>query len=95
MNNAQEIFEDAGYECRSYSGRGMYGKDCLGVEVEDLGKFIGEVFYEVAGREEGICEEMGDLFRSMRTDNMGEDIIVYFPDTPYSSPYADESEEFD
>jgi len=28
-----EAIEDAGYEARSYSGRGMYGKCCVGVEI--------------------------------------------------------------
>jgi hypothetical protein len=28
-----EAIEEAGYSPRSYSGRAMYGRDCVGVEV--------------------------------------------------------------
>lgn len=96
MKDFQRLIEDAGYEPQSYSGRGMYGSQCLGVVVTDLGKFIGDVLYEIAVRiDDGechaveLCEPISDAFRGMRTDNMGRDIIVYFPNTEFSS-YGDE-----
>ena len=30
----KDIIEMAGYETRSYSGRGMYGKECLAFTVD-------------------------------------------------------------
>jgi len=88
----QEIIENAGYECRNYSGRGMCGKYCLGVVVKNMGEFIGNIFYEIADLDWAYCEEMGDLFGSMRTDNMGLDTILYFPGTAYSEEDDEEDE---
>ena len=34
------IIENAGYEPRSYSGRGMYGKYCLGVDLPEISGLV-------------------------------------------------------
>lgn len=63
-----DALEDAGYEPRPYSGRDMYGKQCVGVVVSSpadlfmLGKAMAE--YDI-GRP--------------TLDNMGREIIVYWP----------------
>lgn len=88
----QRLIEDAGYEPRSYSGRGMYGASCLGVVVQDVGKFVGDVLHEIADHIDTddcgaleLCEPISDAFRGMSMDNMGRDIIVYFPHTEFNS----------
>lgn len=42
----QKILEEAGIECRSYSGKAMYGKSCLGIELQGpltFGSFLSKI----------------------------------------------------
>jgi hypothetical protein len=73
-----------------YSGRGMYGKTCVGVEFEDTSNLIAlgiAIAYNVAENAllvhgadplDAIDNVMNDL-QNMRWDNMGTGIIVYWP----------------
>lgn len=52
----QDIVEAAGYECRSYSGRAMYGESCLGVTLEPehrIGGFVGDVVESISQPSKG------------------------------------------
>ena len=98
----QELLEPTQYICRSYSGRGMYGKECLGVTLQEgdsLGKFFGQVLDEIAaGSDEDEIEVIADDFHSMQTDSMGLGMIVYFPKVPFvddgvDREYSDEDED--
>src|SRR5690606_5360424 len=52
----------------SYSGRGMYGKECFGIVVESYSNIEDELEkYDVMGR----------------TDNMGHNMIIYWPSLTY------------
>ena len=82
----REVIEGAGYETRGYSGRAMFGRECLGVEVPSggLGVFIADVMTEVI--DQGDVDrpyEIAEAFRGMAQDSMGRNLIVYFPSTPY------------
>lgn len=58
--------ENAGYEWRSYSGRGMYGKECVGVTIRDKSDLIDLAdAAKIAGKP---C-----------TDDMGLGTIAYWP----------------
>jgi hypothetical protein len=76
-----EAVEEAGYEVRSYSGRGMYGKECLGVECDDPVKFMLELAIGLAET----CEDAGEvadfleMLRDPQTDSMGLGSIIYWP----------------
>jgi hypothetical protein len=63
------------YELRSYSGRGMYGKSCLGVNYEEMKDVLKIGFL--------LHQEMGDealpLIQNARFDQMGRGYIMYFP----------------
>jgi hypothetical protein len=61
-----------------YSGRAMYGSECLGIEmsVEDVPMFFAAV---AEAEEEGYEEDLMKLVGAARTDSMGRDVIVYFP----------------
>lgn len=74
-----ELIEDAGYDARSYTGRG-YRSACVGVELfgHDVFKFaiaLSRHVYEDKSEEE--LRFLGDLVP--RTDSMGLGIILYFP----------------
>jgi hypothetical protein len=67
-----------------YSGRAMYGSECLGIEmsVEDVPMFFAAVGYVqgvAEAEEEGYEEDLMKLVGAARTDSMGRDVIVYFP----------------
>lgn len=74
----EEIAGEVGGDVRyNYSGRGMYGKTCVGIVCEDATKCIEEA--AVRG------------FRGAKTDSMGRDTIVYWPKIAVKQP--SESEE--
>ena len=76
-----QIFEEAEYEPRSYSGRFMYGKDCFGVVCSNPVRMIAEVLANVARNAEDPEEvaEVAEKLMEPRQDNMGHDAIVYWP----------------
>mgnify|MGYP001578260863 CR=1 FL=1 len=70
FENLVDKIEYIGYCVQSYSGRGMYGKVCLGVQIDHLPEIfsLGQALYEY--------EEMS--YPSI--DNLGLNYIVYWPD---------------
>lgn len=61
----QQKLENAGISTRSYSGRGMYGAECLAA----VARTAQDVYAELSARE----------IRAARTDSMGLDVVVYWP----------------
>jgi hypothetical protein len=64
--NLQEKLEAAGLRTREYSGRGMYGKMCLGVVAKS----------SVAVFASGLSPQE---IRTACTDSMGHEVVVYWP----------------
>lgn len=87
----QAILESTVDGVRSYSGRGMYGRSCLGVDTDDLGDLFAAVLEEVEGEED--TQDVQLAFKSMCTDAMGLGTIVYFPAIPFVGD--DDEEETD
>lgn len=99
----QDLCEQAGLETRSYSGRAMYGKSCLGVVVGSFGEFLSPLMEAL----EGVVDlddkatlndylfELREKFMDLRTDNMGHDIIIYFPRTPFEDEDSEDDLEED
>jgi hypothetical protein len=90
------------FDIRSYSGRGMFGKECLGVTVSRNGmsafELIGRVVEAAADRgaersennhefaTEMVSNETIPIIKALantQTDDMGLDMIIYWPDVPY------------
>jgi len=86
----QQVLEDHGHfdNVRSYSGRGMYGKSCLGVTMRrgELSEF--DLGVLLAGHQEEYSGNFSPIPKPS-TDNMGLDMIAYWP----SIPYIDDDEE--
>lgn len=90
----KEAFEDAGHEVRSYSGRAMYGKECLGVTCSNPIRAVLETvayLVENQGDSEEVTEAIDALARDPRTDSMGMAAIVYFPNIAWEE--EDEEDE--
>lgn len=79
----QNLIELASYEARSYSGRAMYGKECIAVDLEGTSPF--EFFADLLryAEEDSDRECLEEALRSAKTDSMGRGQVVYFPDTEY------------
>lgn len=74
------VCEVLSLEPRSYSGRGMYGKECYAIAFEDH-KEVAKFFYYL-GMEDAEDEGLEPLVDNSRTDSLGRGIILYFPSTP-------------
>lgn len=88
----QSMIEEAGYECQSYSGRAMYGKRCLAVVLDagKLGRLVSDLMDAClmsdpeGGDEYDAMTKAARDIRDMRWDNMGFDMVYYWPDVPYT-----------
>lgn len=80
MHPLQQIFEDAGVHTRSYSGRAMYGSQCLAIVVADWR----DVLYTIV---EGVDDEnrdaLAEAVSKVKLDSMGREMVVYFPGIPF------------
>lgn len=76
MTIFQQLVEDAGYETRSYSGRGMYGKECLAIVVPDALTAVQNIAH--AAGEDGLT------LSAPKSDSMGLETVVYWPNQKYT-----------
>jgi hypothetical protein len=103
MHQFQTVLEEAGYLCRSYSGRGMYGQTCLAVDPgPSIGAFMADVVAFLASsvdnqmmddldeNRETVFSVTEDAFRSMARDQMGLGTVLYFPGVPYTEEEENE-----
>lgn len=96
-------------ECRiyeQYSGRGMYGRNCFGVTVprfSEVGvlQIIINIIGELRNRnstcpnKEGLIDELLELNWKESSDNLGMDMIYYFPNILWPEDEETEEEEDD
>lgn len=78
----EEVIEDAGFETRHYSGRGMYGAECVAFETNDPVGDVAEIVASVEGTEE--VYELVKAFKKSKTDAMGLGTVIYFPTYKYA-----------
>ena len=86
----QRVAESVNCNCRAYSGRGMMGRYCLGIEVSNLANFLADMIEYINPYK---AKELSDTMRMLRTDNLGHDMILYFPGTTYAEDDSDEDTE--
>ena len=78
----QDIIEMAGYETRSYSGRGMYGKECLAFTTErETSSFAvaADLIAAAIDAGEDFIEPVLAAMRGVKTDSLGRGAVFYFP----------------
>lgn len=89
-----ELFENADFNVRKYSGRFMYGKSCVGIEVDSISSLCGEIAEITADiDDEDLRREFARAIKKMRTDEMGLAYIAYFPQMKWPEDMIDESED--
>ncbi len=87
----QILLENYNFPVQPYSGRGMYGKICLGVIVPRgrEGNLLSKIIFGVAARamaKNQNINDITDVMKSYTTDSMGKsDMIVYWPDVPFTA----------
>lgn len=92
MNALQKMLVELDYSVRSYSGRAMYGRSCLGVVLDsenDVSKLMSKLILNV---EEEERSEVAKAVRGFKTDSMGMGIVLYFPEVEYEDDDDDEDE---
>ena len=76
---AQEIFEDFGFEVRDdYSGRGMFGDRCPAIEGS-----LNDCLNAIANVAEDNGEFARFLAQNASFDSMGLDVVMYWPGLTY------------
>lgn len=74
-------------DVRSYSGRGMYGKSCLGIGTSDRFADGWNGLIAALIRSDDLSGDerraIADAFDGLRQDSMGPGQIYYFPNIPY------------
>lgn len=87
-----EVFKDIVdgiSEVRSYSGRGMYGKECLGVNTDNVFRTFADISQGIhdyilsemddEGNYDSSIEKLWGLLNNAESDSMGLGSIIYFP----------------
>lgn len=73
-----DAVECAGYDVRSYSGRGMYGSQCVAFTTDDNEAYAAaQIVGSIEDSDER--EAMITVFRGVRSDSMGRSTVIYFP----------------
>ena len=78
-----DALDMAGFDYRSYSGRGMYGEYCLGIDCDNVTKCIVDICIAIVNDENTDPCDLMELLRDARSDSMGLGAIVYFPNIPW------------
>jgi hypothetical protein len=75
------VLIEAGHDPYTYSGRGMNGRECVGVSIEgEILAFAADVLAALLN--DGFVKDsdiVGDAFHGARSDSMGRRTVVYFP----------------
>ena len=89
MHELQEIAERNGMETRSYSGRGMYGKECLGI-VCDLRELC-QLMIDYGSSSNGYTPEIPRI----NEDSLGLNAIYYFPTIKFEEDIEEDPEDWE
>lgn len=81
-----EAIEDVELEPTSYSGRMMYGRQCLGTVCDDPHQAVARIITRLVinmlqlSADVDEAERVASLLHNSRTDNMGLGFILYWPE---------------
>ena len=84
--------DELGYEYRSYSGRFMYGKSCLGINIESgvntyavVAEITQYLLMELSDECVAECLYVNEIFCQTKIHNLGLGYILYFPNIEVSN----------
>lgn len=70
-----EILEAAGYKPFSYSGRYMFGKQCVAIPLDNMGGLF-KLLLTIGRLSE---EQDHNKLSNLRTDELGRGLVIYWP----------------
>jgi hypothetical protein len=74
---------------RSYSGRGMYGKQCIGVTTDTSEFELGVRLMDHISNSSHMDVLDLDLLINVSSDSMGRSVIIYWPGTEWEDSFDD------
>lgn len=83
--------EASDVQLRSYSGRGMYGAECLAVTGATVGELMAAIIMQLVCFK-GDHYEVAQAIEGLKTDSLGCDIVIYFPGVEYLPEETEENE---
>ena len=87
-----DIIEDAGYEADSYSGRCMYGAECVSIFTDDS-EFEVATMMAAAAQRLGCFDEWTEVACRTKRDLMGLGIVLYWPSVAWPEEATEEEAE--
>lgn len=80
----REVAAENDWSVMSYSGRGMFGRQCIAVTLP-LHNCVGRFFFGLGALNETLVNAhvTHELF-DYKTDNMGDNVVVYWPQIPFT-----------
>ena len=93
MTPLQRLLESLDYKTMAYSGRFMFGEECLAVKnIKNTEEFLGELLFEIDLWNERCLPELKIHLtkRDCRVDTLGKHYVVYFPYIEYVDSEEDE-----
>lgn len=89
-----DLLDNAELDAQPYSGRGMFGAECVSVVVDSIVEAITDIAEAIADIDEG---ERRDHWRTMRRtsqDTMGRDkMVLYWPSMKWPTAAEADAEE--
>jgi hypothetical protein len=80
MITAQDMIDalENDFDVRAYSGRGMFGVNCIGVDTEGVGDLM-KIAAMLIDHNACSADDVIDLGDKTCTDSMGKGVILYWP----------------
>lgn len=77
-----------------YSGRFMFGKECLGLQCSNIGEALNVIMLmtQKAKEKEYLLQDIENMIANTAQDSMGYDMIVYWPDVRHDRADQDQLE---
>lgn len=81
------IEQNTEYKARSYSGRYMYGEECVGFSCDSVGMFMLDMddVLEQGSFKTGEKTEFKKALKNYRSDQLGRRMIIYFKDIKWEN----------
>lgn len=99
MRKLIEIINDSGeFTARTYSGRFMYGRQCVGVTCENVFRALAAITEGVAAEDDAdLMTAWVEILAGTKSDSMGRDEIIYWPrmEWPDDLPRQEEEDDSD
>mgnify|MGYP001252642370 CR=1 FL=1 len=94
----KEALSESDFRIREYSGRFMYGKQCLGIECDQYHTEYEAIACLIEAMPEDRHREkraLADMIAGARSDSLGLGTILYFPSIRWTDEWEESDEDTD